>query len=130
MIVADGSAVILAVADATSRGRDVRARFQTDGPVAAPHLIDAEVGQGLRGLLLRRAIQSEGAELLLVDAFGLVRRRYAHRDLANRAWELRDNVTFYDGLYVALAEHLGTPLLTTDRKLSNATGPRCAIELV
>ena len=32
--------------------------------------------------------------------------------LVDRAWQLRDNVTFYDALYVALAEEAGAPLLT------------------
>jgi predicted nucleic acid-binding protein len=31
----------------------------------------------------------------------------------------RTNVTFADAVYVALAEHLGAPLLTDDRKLAN-----------
>ena len=32
--------------------------------------------------------------------------RIEHRLLVERAWALRDNVSFYDGLYVALAEEL------------------------
>jgi predicted nucleic acid-binding protein len=44
---------------------------------------------------------------------------------ADRVWELRANLTCYDGAYVALAELLGAPLATLDLKLSRATGPRC-----
>jgi predicted nucleic acid-binding protein len=31
-------------------------------------------------------------------------------------------------MYVALAEMLDAPLLTTDQRLARATGPRCRIE--
>jgi predicted nucleic acid-binding protein len=44
-----------------------------------------------------------------------------------RAYELRANVTAYDSAYVALAEELGCELLTADRRLASASGPRCAI---
>lgn len=47
-----------------------------------------------------------------------------------RCWELRDNLTVYDAAYVALAEALGATLLTGDARLSKATGPRCAIEVL
>jgi predicted nucleic acid-binding protein len=41
-------------------------------------------------------------------------------------WELRENVTAYDGWYVALAESLGARLATLDVRLTKASGPRCA----
>jgi predicted nucleic acid-binding protein len=50
--------------------------------------------------------------------------------LATAAWALRSNVTFYDGLYVALAVGLAVPLLTADERLSRAPGLGCAVELV
>jgi predicted nucleic acid-binding protein len=43
---------------------------------------------------------------------------------------LRDNVSYHDALYVALAESAGLPLVTADAKLAKARGPRCPIELV
>ena len=39
-------------------------------------------------------------------------------------------MTVYDAAYVALAEALDTRLLTGDRRLSRAAGPRCPIELL
>jgi predicted nucleic acid-binding protein len=44
---------------------------------------------------------------------------------AARAWELRGAVTYYDANYVALAEILDAPLVTLDRQLAWAPGPRC-----
>jgi len=57
--------------------------------------------------------------------------RYPHTGrLAERAWELRHTLTFYDGLYVALAAVLDVPLLTGDVKLSKAPGLSCQLMLI
>ena len=45
--------------------------------------------------------------------------------LTARVWELRENVTCYDGWYVAVAELLDAPLATLDGLLANSPGPRC-----
>jgi predicted nucleic acid-binding protein len=47
--------------------------------------------------------------------------------MIRRAYELRANVTSYDATYVALAEMLNCTLLTGDKRLATATGPRCSI---
>jgi predicted nucleic acid-binding protein len=128
MIVADGSALVLAVADTTERGQRVRSRI-ADGAIA-PHLVDAEVGQAVRGLVRRGLLDPEAALRSLRAAEHLVLDRFPHPPLRPRAWQLRDNVSFYDGLYVALAERTGLALLTADVKLSAAPGPLCLLELV
>ena len=121
------------MADTTTRGAGIRARLG-EGAVG-PHLIDAEVGQAVPGLA-RRGLLGEtaaersmaaaersmaAAELLVVD-------RYPHPPLRARAWELRDTVSYYDGLSVALAELLDVGLVTADDRLARAPGPRCRIE--
>lgn len=60
--------------------------------------------------------------------FGLI--RYPHDFLLPRVWELRQNISAYDAVYVALAEYLGAPLLTRDRRLAAAPGHRARIDLV
>jgi hypothetical protein len=40
-----------------------------------------------------------------------------------RAFALRDHIRVADGLYVALADELGCPLVTTDRRLAGANTP-------
>jgi len=50
--------------------------------------------------------------------------------LVNRIWELRSTVSVYDAWYVALAERLSVTLVTTDRRLASANGPRCEIEVI
>jgi predicted nucleic acid-binding protein len=56
--------------------------------------------------------------------------RDSHLPLLARVWKLRDNVSTYDAAYVALAEALDCPLLTADRRLAQAPGLRCAVELL
>jgi predicted nucleic acid-binding protein len=127
MIVIDGSALVVAVTDTTERGRAIRTRL-VDGSVA-PHLVDAEVGQAVRGLVLRDLLSPVDAERSLRAAESLVGDRYPHRPLRPRAWALRDNVSFYDGMYVALAELTDLVLVTCDTRLAGAHGPRCTIEV-
>ena len=50
--------------------------------------------------------------------------------VASRTWQLRTNLPPYDAAYVALAELLSAPLVTSDGRLARATGPRCVIELI
>jgi predicted nucleic acid-binding protein len=47
--------------------------------------------------------------------------------IADRTWELAQNLSIYDAAYVALAELLDAPLLTLDQRLARAPGIRCEI---
>jgi predicted nucleic acid-binding protein len=47
-----------------------------------------------------------------------------------RVWDLRNNITAYDAMYVALAEMLDAPLITRDKRLAASTGHHALIELV
>jgi predicted nucleic acid-binding protein len=49
--------------------------------------------------------------------------------LLPRIWELRNNLTAYDAVYVALAEALDAPLLTRDRRLAAVAGHDARIRL-
>lgn len=100
------------------------------GVLLAPYLIDAEVLQSLRGLVLgRKVTEQQGLEAVGNWQKILISRRSVH-DLSSRVWELRHNVTAYDASYVVLAEAYQCPLLTADRRLAAADGPRCAIMVV
>ena len=56
--------------------------------------------------------------------------RYSHEPFLDRIWQLRDTVTAYDAVYVALAEALSTVLVTGDRRLVGSSGVSIPIELV
>ena len=98
--------------------------------VWAPALVDAEVGQALRRQVRAGEVSARKAGAALDDLLEMRLQKVPHRHLIDRAWELRDNVSFYDGLYVALAEALDAPLLTLDGKLARASGLRTEVELI
>ena len=56
--------------------------------------------------------------------------RYPTLPFMRRAWVLRASITAYDAAYVALAETLDCDLVTADRRLHQAHGPRCSVRLV
>ncbi len=129
MIVVDASVLVVALADDGGDGDAARARLRNE-QLAAPELIDLEVGSVLRRQLANGSIDDRRARLALGDLVDLPMMRAPHRPLLPRCWELRDNLTMYDAAYVALAEELGSSLLTADAKLTQAAGPRCPVELL
>ena len=70
------------------------------------------------------------ADAALLDLARLPLRRIDHVGLLHRAWELRHNFSFYDGLYVALAEILDMPLVTLDRRLTRAVGDATGVAVL
>jgi predicted nucleic acid-binding protein len=121
MPVVDASVVVEFLAD--GGGADsAEERLRDEGHLLwAPQLLDAEVGHVLRReVRCGRLDADRGAEALWkLDALPL--RRVSHELLVHSAWVLRENVSFYDGLYVALAEMLDEPLITFDARLGRAT---------
>jgi predicted nucleic acid-binding protein len=95
-----------------------------------PHLIDTEVGNGLRRQVAGRIISERDGRAAVVVWKRLGMTRYPAFSLLERVWELRENVTAYDATYVALAEALNCVLLTADARLTRAAGIRCAMTLV
>lgn len=86
----------------------------------APHLVDAEVGHALRRKVQRGLMEVEAAREALWEIHELPIERVEHELLVHVAWDLRENFSFYDGLYVALALMLGEPLLTFDARLARS----------
>jgi predicted nucleic acid-binding protein len=129
VIVVDASVVVTALADDGTDGDLCRGRL-TGQALAAPHLMDLEVGSVLRRLVRNGGVPVRRAHLALTDLADLPVERAPSLSLLPRCWELRDNLTIYDAAYVALAETLDVRLLTADGRLARATGPRCPIDLV
>jgi predicted nucleic acid-binding protein len=88
----------------------------------APHLLDVEVTHVLRRLERGSTVTATRAREALEDLRALRLVRHAHLSLLERAWELRDNLSAYDAMYVALAESLGVPLVTMDGRLAGTPG--------
>ena len=103
---------------------------QAAGQVQAPEILDLEVLAALWRLVEASRTPVHQAELALRDFLQLPIRRHGHHDLAPRIWELRHNVTAYDGAYIALAEALDAPLITCDARLAATPGHTATIELI
>ena len=86
----------------------------------APHLIDAEIGHALRRWVRLGKLTAHAAGRALWEVDDLPVERVEHELLIHVAWGLRDNFSFYDGLYVALALMLDEPLLTFDARLARS----------
>jgi predicted nucleic acid-binding protein len=130
VIVVDASALLEALLR-TPAAEAVEARlFDARQTLHAPHLLDVEVAQVIRRYALAGEIDPDRGRAALADLADFPLRRYPHHFLLPRVWELRNNVTAYDAVYVALAEALDAPLLTRDRRLAAAAGLRTRVELV
>jgi predicted nucleic acid-binding protein len=115
----------------TPLGARVEARIFRDGDeLHTPHLADVEVVQALRRLVRMGQVSAARAAEAIADLTDLDLHRHAHLDSLGRAWRLRDNVTAYDAMYVALAEATGAPLVTCDDPLGRALGHRASIEVI
>jgi predicted nucleic acid-binding protein len=127
VIVVDAGVLVTALADDGPDGDLCRSRL-TGQALAAPHLLDLEVGSALRRLVRAGSVPERRARLALTDLGDVPVERAPAVPLLPRCWELRDDLTSYDAAYVALAEILGVTLLTADERLSRASGPRCTVE--
>lgn len=130
MIVIDASVLANALADDEDDGRTARAELRAAGELAAPDLVDVETVAVLRKRWLSGWMSDDRFDSAVADLERLDFERVPTLRLIRRAYELRDNVTAYDATYVALAEALGCELVTGDRRLAGATGPRCPIRVL
>lgn len=125
-LVPDASFLVAALSDGGDVGRWAEeALAAAAGELAAPELLFAEAANILRRAELAGRLDAAAAAAAHGDLLALELVAFPYAPFAERAWELRGNLTVYDGWYVAVAEAAGAPLATLDVRLSRATGPRC-----
>lgn len=124
MLVVDASLVVAALVDAGSTGRWAEALLASE-QLSAPHLMPVEAANVLRRSAVAGDISADVASLAHQDLLDLRVALFPYAPFAGRAWELRENVTSYDGWYVALAEFLKSSVATLDVRLSRAADTRC-----
>jgi len=121
-VVLDASALVELILD-TPAGALIAERIADPAEgLHTPHLADLEVLQALRRYIREGELSPSAATAALDDLRDLDLQRHAHEPLLERVWDLRDNLTAYDAVYVALAEVLDAVLLTCDGPLSRAPG--------
>ena len=130
MIVIDASAEVAILLNIGQDVERIRSRIARPGETLhVPHLFEIEILHALRSLTLRGTVPSERARLALDRLRDTRFVRYPHTALMERMWALRENLTAYDAAYIALAEALDAPLVTTDARLARASGVRAAVEV-
>jgi predicted nucleic acid-binding protein len=129
VIVVDASVLTPALVNDQALGDRMRSRLQGER-LTAPALVDLEVISSLRGIVRAGKESVRRAERALRDLAALPLTRAQHPRLAQRIWELRDNLSAYDAAYVALAERVGTLLLTADAAFAAVPGIQCDVELL
>ena len=131
MIVADASVVVdFLIGSDSEASQEFSRLLRAGGGVAAPELLDVEVGQTVGRFNRIGDIDSAAALVVMSLLQELDIRRYPHRALVARAFDFRHRVTIYDGVYLALAEGLDAPLLTGDVALSRVPGTEAQVRLV
>ena len=130
MIILDASAVVDLLVEPAAQTGALRARLRTASLVYAPHLMDAEVANALRRQVLRGRIDQLTARRAIRRLAVLRVKLRPHQPLLGRAFALRDQLSAYDAIYVAMAEATGATLVTRDARLARATGHRARVEVV
>ncbi len=130
MIVLDASAAVEWLLGRPGAEAVVDRMRDPDIAVHAPAHLGIEVTAALRGLVLGGHTTPARAGLAMSDLFAADITVHEATPFLARAWELRDNLTPYDAVYVALAEVLGATLVTADARLARAPGLCAGIEVV
>lgn len=123
-VVVDASLLGAALVDSGKEGRWAETIIAENDAVA-PELALVETSNVLRRLERAHVISTIEATGAQRDLMRLSLELFPFSPFAERVWMLRGNLTCYDAWYVALAEALGCPLATLDKRLSRASGPTC-----
>ncbi|MEV3935151.1 type II toxin-antitoxin system VapC family toxin [Glycomyces sp. NPDC049804] len=130
MIVVDSSFLVEALVSDGGTGHRARMALTEDPDWHAPEHVSVEVTSAVRGSVLGRKVTLERAEYALATLREMPIVHAPWNDLAERVWELRANMTPYDAAFIALAERLGCPVLTTDKKLADCPTRRCEVRVI
>ena len=126
--VVDASALVELVLN-TERGSRVADALR-DAALAVPAHADAEVLSAVGRLVRAREVSAARAQRAFGSLAQAPMHRHAVHPLLDAAWGLRKMVALRDAIYVALAQRLSAPLVTTDAALSRAPALDVTLTLV
>ncbi|WP_131774035.1 type II toxin-antitoxin system VapC family toxin [Protofrankia symbiont of Coriaria myrtifolia] len=127
--VIDCSALVRTLTDQGAGGVAVRRRLAGLESLAAPGLLDYEIVSALFGMLRGNKITKRETTKAVADYQILPLVRHETPILWRRVHELHHNLSAYDAQYVALAEALGLPLITSDTRIARSGTAACAVEV-
>jgi predicted nucleic acid-binding protein len=130
VIVVDASALIEVLRQSADAWAIESRMFAPGETLHAPHVLDLEIAQVVRRYVHRRDMSTSRAVEALADLHGFRITRYEHEVFLPRIWQLRDRLTAYDAVYLALAEALGATLLTRDHAFLDVTGTDVPVEVL
>lgn len=108
-------------------GAAVASEIADDDDVHTLDFTWVEVASVVRRKHLAGEISVARAEQVLADLDQVPLVRYEVAPFVARAWALRTSLTPYDAAYVALAEALQCPLVTTDGGMARAHGHAASV---
>jgi len=126
-ITCDASTLVALLVDGGPAGQWATRILTAASGLLAPHLALFEAANILRRHQLARIITPDQAAQAHADLLDLPIDLWPYDILAPRTWQLRENLSAYDGSYVALAEITDTMLATLDMRIARAPGVRCVI---
>lgn len=106
VVVLDASAAV-EIALWTRSGSRLAQHLAEADEVAVPDHFYLECAAALRRLERKREVTAEAALAALEQVLALQVRRVDTTPLLHEAWDLRENITMADALYVVLARRLG-----------------------
>jgi predicted nucleic acid-binding protein len=127
VIVVDASALVDWLLQTPAHGPAVAERIRAGQFVQTLDLAYLEVVSALQRKVTRGDLGVRRARLALVDLADTPLRSNPAAPLIERIWNLRAKLSAHDAAYVALAEALDTPLVTTDAGLARSSGHRARI---
>ena len=128
-LVLDASVVVELVL-VTRTAAEIRRRLASPAiSLHSPELVDLEVLNVIRRHVQANRVAPDRATAAVRSLSQLDLQRHRHGPMLRRIWDRRSNLTAYDAAYVALAEILYGPLLTTDRRLARSPNLRIPVEV-
>lgn len=125
-VVVDASVLVAALTQ-LGRSAEQASRLVTDSELVGPALLPFEVANVIRRHVLAGLLSEPQGATALAVLRALRIDLHPFPPLAEGVWMRRANLTAYDASYAALADLLGLPLVTLDRRLSRAPGLACEV---